>query len=100
MSTSELKRAGVLARVAAETLTLGVGGGVDGGELSPGEAVVSALSGERAPRACGIGSAGRRVESGDGGAESEAGAGAGPGEVRRRGRRAVWADAGGRASGE
>lgn len=43
MSTRELTRAGVLARVAAGTLSLGSAAAVMARELSAGEAVVSPL---------------------------------------------------------
>src|SRR5712692_6081639 len=75
---------------------LGFGGGGDGRELSPGEAVVSAVP---AGRGRGLDASERRprVESGDGGEDPRAGARARPQKIQRRGRRALWADAGGRA---
>src|SRR3954469_20046228 len=74
-------------------------GGVDGGQLPPGEAVVEAVSGAggRRPAAWQRRSG---VQSGHGGPGAHARIGVGAAEVQRRGRRAVWADAGGGASGE
>src|SRR5713226_8043111 len=80
-------------------VALGFGGGVDGRELSPSEAVVSAVPAGRG-RGPETSERWARVESGDRGNDSGAGARARPGEIRRRGRRALWADAGGRTSGE
>src|SRR5688572_10018158 len=75
---------------------LGGGGGVDGRELPPGQAIGSPLSSKRRS---GIAAWQRRagVESGDGGSDAEARVRAGSGEVQRRDRRAIWADPGGRA---
>src|ERR1700730_15771408 len=99
MSTNELKRAGVLARVAAGTLRLG------------SAATLMAVSYRQAKRLYRrYRNKGAReiaawqrwpgVESGDVGPNPDAGVGAGAGEVRRRGRRAIWAHVGCRASGE
>src|SRR4051812_33375431 len=75
------------------------GGGPDGRQLSAGEATGGAVSGARRRRPAAW-ERGAGVESGDPGTRADAGAGVGAAEVQRRGRRAVWADAGGRASGE
>ena len=76
-----------------------IGGDVAGRELSPGEASGAAVSGGRgegteAPER------GSRVESCAAHGRTGAGVGARAGEVQRAGGRAVWADAGRRASGE
>jgi hypothetical protein len=83
MSTGELKRAGVLARVVAGTLTLGSAATLMGVELPAGEAAVCAVStpGGRGPAAWQRRSS---VESGDIRARAETGAGLDSGEVQRR----------------
>ena len=96
MSTTELRRAGVLARVAAETLTL------------KSAAVLMEVSYRQAKRLYGRyraegakglkhRSAGRASNRAAAAAPAETGPGADPGEVQRRRGRAIRADAGGRA---
>ena len=82
-----------------DDLEAGIGSDVDGGELSAGEAPLSAV-----PRGgCDGPEASKRrthFESGDGHADAATGAGADSREIQRPRGRAIRADAGGRASGE
>src|SRR5512147_3014496 len=77
----------------------GVGGDVAGRELSPGEASGAAISSGRS-EGTEASERGWRVESCAAHGRASAGVGARAGEVQRADRRAVWADAGRRASGE
>src|SRR5438067_1476629 len=76
---------------------LGFGGDGDGRQLSPGEAVVSAVPAGRG-RGPETSERGARVDARDLQEDSGARARARAGEIRWRGGRALWADAGGRAS--
>src|SRR6266550_402636 len=77
----------------------GFGGDVVGRELSSGEASGAAVPSGRGERTDAP-ARGWRVESCAARGRARAGVGARTGQIQRAGGRAVWADPGGRASGE
>ena len=99
MSARELTRVEVLSRVKAGTLSLGSAATLLAVSYRQAKRLARRY---RAEGAKGLKhrSAGRRVESCAARGRARAGVGARAGEVQRAGGRAVWADAGRRASGE
>ena len=84
MSTRELKRGGVLARVVAETLTLGAAATLMAVSYRQAKRLWRRYRARAARRRCGIGSAGRASNRATAAAVADAGAGADPREVQRR----------------